>query len=103
MAGGIFDSGMFNPDTYTGDNGWLSALLRNPQLQGALGGPPAAMAAQPDQAALPAAATPTMGQTPPQFAAPASQATDPLSTGGAPGIGDRLMAGFQGFANAGSP
>ncbi len=94
---GIFDNYQFDQNSYGGQDGGLLGLFRMMQsvpMQGPPGFPqqqpqipPQALAAQ---ASAPSQAAPAQPQTQPQ--APPQL-----------GMGDRLSAGFQGFANAGSP
>ncbi len=91
---GIFDS-YFAPQNYQGMGGLLSQLPMWQMQAGASQGFPA------DQGSLPPNAQPTSGPIPPMSIAPPTPAAPAAPAAPEPGFGDRLMAGFQGFARGG--
>jgi hypothetical protein len=107
MMAGIFDSPMFAPQSYGGQSAGLLELLKSLQTQPQAGtfgqnptghdvnpwsaAGPLGNGQGPAESALPPNARPTQGAVP---AAQPPQAAEP-------GMGERLLAGFQGFAGGG--
>lgn len=115
---GLFDNYQFNPQSFQGGGllDYLETLKQNnpfaPQQPGfdqmpdryvPVGNYQMPQFGTPDQAALPPNAQPTSGQAPPQMTPPQMTQPEASPFGTTAGIGDRLNAGFQGFANSGGP